>query len=196
MVKKVTKAKIIMQFISGYDKRYYLRELASLLKKPHQTIKPYIEELIKEKILLKNERKNIVEYSLNFKSKQIYDYLVIAEKERLIKKLDEDILLKVLFEKLSYYFTNNIFLVFGSSVDQIKKGSDIDLLVVGKTNINQTIKEFVEVYNKKIHKVQVNSLNNLSGALIKEIYKKHLILNNTEQIVRFFGGLYENNKLV
>ena len=42
MVKKVTKNKIIGLFLNNYDKRFYLRELASELKKPHQTIKPYI----------------------------------------------------------------------------------------------------------------------------------------------------------
>ncbi len=196
MVKKVTKVKIIVQFVSNYDKKYYLRELASLLKKPHQTIKPYIEELVKEGILIKNQRKNIVEYDLNFKSKQIYDYLVIAEKERLMERLNEDTLLKVLFEKLSCFFANNTFLIFGSSVEKIQKRSDIDLLVIGKSNINKTIDEFKEVYNKKIHKVQVNSLNKLNDTLIKEIYKKYFIFNNTEQIVRFFGDLYEKNKLV
>ena len=67
-----------MQFVNNYNKKYYLRELADLLKKPHQTIKPYVEKLVKEGILIKNQRKNIVEYGINFKSKQIYDYLVIA----------------------------------------------------------------------------------------------------------------------
>jgi len=195
MVKKVTKTKIVTQFVNDYDKKYYLRELASLLKKPHQTIKPYIEDLVKGEILIKNQRKNIVEYGLNFKSKQIYDYLVIAEKEILMEKLD-DVLLKVLFEKLSSFFVNNTFLIFGSSVEIIRKGSDIDLLVIGKSNINKIINEFEEVYNKKIHKVQVDSLNKLNNTLIREIYKKHLIFNNTEQIVRFFGGLHEKNKLV
>ena len=196
MVKKVTKAKILMEFVNDYDKRFYLRELAVLLKKPHQTIKPYIEELVKERILIKIKRKNILEYQLNFKSRQVYDYLVIAEKERLIEKLDEEALLKVLFEKLSLFFTNNTFLIFGSSVEKIKKGSDIDLLVIGKSNIDKILDEFEEVYNKKIHKVQISSLNKLSDTLIKEIYKKHLIFNNTEQIIRFFGGLHEKNKLV
>ncbi len=203
MVKKITKFKIkinkfkiIAQFLNDYSKRYYLRELAALLKKPHQTIKPYIKELVKEEILIKNQRKNIVEYNLNFKNKKIYDYLVIAEKQKLIERLDKDILLKVLFEKLSGFFANNTFLIFGSSVKKIQKQSDIDLLVIGKSNINKTIDEIKEVYNKKIHKVQVNKLNKINRTLIKEIYKKHLIFNNTEQIIRFFGELYEKNKLV
>jgi len=112
-----------------------------------------------------------------------------------MKKLN-DILLKVLFEKLSSFFIDNTFLIFGSSVKKIGKGSDIDLLVIGKLDFNRVINEFEEVYNKKIHKIQVSGLSKLNDTLIKEIYKKHLIFNNTEQIVRFFGGLYEKNKLV
>lgn len=196
MVEKVTKTKIISLFINDYNKKFYLRELADLLKKPHQTVKPYVENLVKERILIKNQRKNIVEYRLNFKNKQIYDYLVIVEKERLMERLDEDMLLKVLFEKLSSLFENNTFIIFGSSVEKLQKDSDIDLLVLGKSNINKIVNDFEEVYNKNIHKIRVNDLNKLSDTLIKEIYKKHLIFNNTEQVIRFFGNLYEKNKLV
>ena len=196
MVKKLTKYKIIEQFVSDYDKKYYLRELAFLLKKPHQTIKPYIEELVKQGILLKDQRKNIVEYSLNFKNKQIYDYLTIAEKEKLIEKLNKDTLLKVLFEKLAPFFPNNTFIIFGSSVIKLEKETDIDLLVIGKSNIHKIVAEFEEIYNKKLHKVQINTLNRLNNTLTKEIYKKHIIINNTEQVIRFFGDLYEKNKLV
>ena len=136
MVKKVTNIKIIEQYLNDYDKRFYLRELASLLKKPHQTIKPYVEKLAKENILTKVERKNITEYSLNFKDKRAYDYLIIAEKEKLIEKLKEETLLNILFEKLSSFFEKNIFIIFGSSVDKIQQKSDIDLLIIGKQNIS------------------------------------------------------------
>jgi len=196
MVKKLTKYKIIEQFLTDYNKSYYLRELALLLKKPHQTIKPYLEELTKEKILNKIQRKNITEYNLNFKNKQIYDYLTITEKEKTINTLKENILLKTLFEKLSSFFIKNNFLIFGSSINKTQKESDIDLLIIGKSNINNTIKEFEEVYNKKIHKIQINNITDLNLTLIKEIYKKHLIFNNTEQIIRFLGELNEQNKLV
>ena len=191
MVKKITKTKIIAQYVSEYGRKYYLRELGSLLKKPHQTIKPYIEELVKEGILTKDKRKNIVEYGLNFKHKGVYDYLVIAEKEKLMERMEEETLLKMLYEKFSSYFADNTFLIFGSSVNKIEKGSDIDLLIVGRTNINKVIHDFQEVYNKKIHRVQISNFNKLTPTLTKEIYKKHLILNNTEQVVRFFGEQYE-----
>ncbi len=51
MVKKVTYPKIIGLFLEDYSRRAYLRELADELKKPHQTIKPYIQELVRKNIL-------------------------------------------------------------------------------------------------------------------------------------------------
>lgn len=195
MVKKIT-IWILELFLNDYSKRYYLRELATLLKKPHQTIKPYLEELAKEGILIKNKKKNILEYSLNFKDKKIYDYLVLAEKGKLINRLREDALIRILFEKLSGFFDKNTFIIFGSAADKILKGSDIDLLVIGRQKVSKEIKIFENTYNKKIHKIQIANMEKLTLTLIKEIYKKHLILNNTEQIIRFFGGLYEQNKLV
>ncbi|MEK6873258.1 MAG: nucleotidyltransferase domain-containing protein [Nanoarchaeota archaeon] len=196
MVKKLTKYNIIELYLNNYGKSIYLRELASLIGKPHQTVKPYVEELVKEKILLKNARKNIVEYSLNFKESKVYDYIIISEKEKLIERLNKDILLKTLLEKLSMSFEKNTFVIFGSAVSQINKGSDIDLLIIGDDNIIKIIKEFEDIYDKKIHKVQVKNLNGLTLTFAKEIYKKHLILNNTEAVIRFFGGLHGQNKLV
>lgn len=196
MVKKITKYKIINLYLNNYSKKYYLRELAFLLKKPHQTIKPYMESLVKEKVLIKEERKNITEYALNFKDKRIIDSLVIAEKEKLGKRLKEDPLLKILFEKLSDFFNKNTFVIFGSAAGKVQKGSDIDLLVVGRQKVTLVTGDFEKVYNKKIHKVQITTLNKLTLTLINEIYKKHLIFNNTEQIIRFFWGLHEKNKLV
>ena len=196
MVRKFTNIEIINLFLTDYNKKYYLRELAQLLKKPHQTIKPYVNSLVKENILLKNERMNITEYNINFNNQQIYDYLTIAEKEKLIKRLNEDSIIKILSEKLFPFFTNNTFVIFGSTVIKTQRDSDIDLLVIGNKNIKETIEDFEEIYNKKIHKVQVNKFDKLSLTIIKEIYKKHLILNNTEQIIRYFGELHEKNKLV
>lgn len=196
MVKKVTKAKIIGQFVNDYGKKYYLREIATLLGKPHQTIRPYIDELLGESLLKKDTRKNVTDFSLNFKNKCIYDYLVIAEKEKLIEKLGTETMLKILYEKLSPHFEDNTFVLFGSSVNKVEKESDIDLLVIGKVNLNKFLSEFQGVYNKKLHKIQIINLSKLSHILAKEIYKKHLILNNTESIVRFFAKQHEQNKLV
>src|SRR3989344_1832931 len=196
MVNKITKIEIVSLYLNDYGRKYYLGEMADLLGKPHQTIKPYAEELVQEGVLLRNKRKNIIDYGLNFSNSKVYDYLVIAEKYKKIKAIDKERLLLILYGKIDRYTLDSLFVVFGSSVDGLKKGSDIDLLVVGKEKISEEIKEFEEIYNKKIHKVQVLSLKELGSTLTKEIYKKHIILNDTEKVIRYFGELYGQNKLV
>ena len=196
MVNKITDTRILMQFVNDYNRRYYLREISSLLKKPHQTIKPHIEKLVKERILIREERKNLVEYHLNFNNKQLYDYLIIAEKGKTINKLKEEPLLMTLYDKISPFFKENCFILFGSSTEKIQKGSDIDLLIIGKGKIGEILDEFEDIYNKKVHKIQINNLKEMSDSFVKEIYKKHIIINNTERIINFFGELYEKNKLV
>ena len=195
MVSKITESEIIKLFLSDYSRRLYLRELAAELKKPHQSVKPYAEKLTEKKVLSKTERKNLIEYSLNFKNKAVYDYLTIAEKQKTQEHL-KDLLLKTLYEKLTVHFNKNTFLVFGSAAENMQKARDIDLLAIGKENIKKAIEGFEAVYSKKIHLVQVKDLKSLNLTFAKEIYKKHLILNNTELIIRFFGELYEANKLV
>lgn len=196
MVRKITEFDLVGQYLNDYGRSYYLRELASLIKKPHQTIKPYLEKLVSEKVIVKNRRRKVVEYRLNFKEHNTYEYIVIAEKERTMHRTSQDTILKVLFDNLSAFFANSTFIIFGSAVIQIRKDADIDLLVIGKQDVSKETGDFEQVYDKKIHKIQVASIENLTPALIKEIYGKHIILNNTEFIVRFFGGLYEQNKLV
>ena len=190
MVKKITKYQIISLYLDDYNRKYYLREIASLLKKPHQTVKPHLDELCKEKILIKTERKNLVEFGIDQKNNLVWDYIVIAEKEALINRLQSDTVLRLLFDKISCFFRKNTFIIFGSSVEKIQKGSDIDLLIVGNENVKKVLEEFELVYNKKVHKIQVSEIENISPLLFNEIYKKHLILNNTEYIVRYFGEKY------
>jgi predicted nucleotidyltransferase len=195
MVKKVTYPKIISLFLSDYSRRIYLGELADELKKPHQTVKPYIRELVRKNILSEKKHGKFLEYALNFKNKLIYDYLTIAEKEKTREFIEYNPLVSILYEKLSPFFKDSTFIIFGSSVKGMKKGSDLDLFVIGK-NVKEEIKEFQEVYSKKIHLIHAKTLKEVSLTFIKEVYKKHIILNNTETVLRFIGGLYEPNKLV
>jgi len=90
MVNKITKIEIVSLYLNDYGRKYYLGEMADLLGKPHQTIKPYAEELVQEGVLLRNKRKNIIDYGLNFSNSKVYDYLVIAEKYKKIKALDKE----------------------------------------------------------------------------------------------------------
>ena len=196
MVNKITESKIIQLYLEDYSKKYYLGEFAKILNKPHQTIKPYVESLIKKNLFTMAERGRITEFGLNFQNYLIYDYLVIAEKEKLIQRLNEDSLLDILFEDLSAHMGKNTFIIFGSSAIKLRKGSDIDILVIGSKMPEKTIENFTNIYNKEVHIHRIKSLKEATKLFIKEVYRKHLILNNTESIVRYFGGIHEQNWLV
>lgn len=196
MVNKITSYEIISLFLNDYSKKYYLREIARFLEKPHQSVKPYVEGLIKKRILIKDQRKNIIDYGLNIRNKLTYDYIIISEKERLIKRLKDDSLMSVLYEKLSKYFNESTFVIFGSSSIESKKGSDIDLLIIGKKDIKKELSDFEEIYNKKIHMIQIDQISKANIGFVNELYKKHLILNNTESLINYFRNLYEKNQLV
>jgi len=195
MVKKVTYSRIMGLFLEDYSRRVYLREIADELKKPHQTVKPYIKELVRKNILSEKKHGKFLEYDLNFKNRLVYDYLTIAEKGRTQEFIEDNPLSSILYEKLSSFFGDSTFIIFGSSVDSIKRGNDLDLFVIGK-NVKDEIKEFEGIYSKKIHLIHAKTLKEVNLTFIKEIYKKHIILNNTEFVLRFIGGLYESNKLV
>lgn len=196
MVNKITSDDIIELFCNDYGKALYLREIATLLKKPHQSIKPYVESLVKEKILLKKERLNIIEYKLNFENKLVYDHLVIAEKKKLMKKLKEEVYISLIYEKFSVHFNRCTLVIFGSAAEKVKEKSDIDLLVIGKIDLSEEKDFFFNVYNKELHITKAKNLNELGKVFTIEIYKKHIILNDTEKMVRYFGELHEQNKLV
>lgn len=196
MVNKLTESKLIELFLSDYSKRVYLREAAKLINKPHQTIKPYLTSLVKKGILIETRHGSLLEYSLNFKDKSVYDYMTISEKEKTQYFLNSNILLKLLYEKLNPFFKKNTFILFGSVIKQSKTYNDVDILQVGSQSLKKEIAEIEEVYSKKIHLIQIHSLKGLSEALLKEIYKNHIIFNNTEEIINYFGELHGKNKMV
>ena len=196
MVRKITKWEIMGCYLNDYSRRHYLRELADLLKKSHQSIKPYVEELTKESILIRYDRKNLVEYGLNLKDRRTYDYLIISEKERLIKRLEEDTYLRTLFEKLSPYFRDNTFIIFGSASERLQKGSDIDLCLIAEdeivkreiksilkiTPINVDLQEFSSQEFLQMLKSKENNVGN-------EIVKNNVILYGLEQFYKLVNNV-------
>tara|TARA_Y100000310_G_scaffold29633_1_gene28180 strand:+ start:9058 stop:9648 length:591 start_codon:yes stop_codon:yes gene_type:complete len=196
MIRKITKFNIISLYTSNYDKRLYLREIAKFLKKPHQSIKPYIQQLVNENILIQEKRNNVTDFYLNVKNHAVFEYLSMAEKTQLIQKINQEIILKILYEKLAKTFTLNTYIIFGSAAQYVKKTSDIDLLIIGKKKINDILNQFEKVYNKSIHTIQVLNLENVSTRLIKEVYKKHIIMNNSDQVITFLRKIHEKNRMV
>ena len=197
MARKLTKAIILEPFAQNYHQHYYLRELARVLNTSHQSLKPHLDVLVREKVLLRTKRAAVLEYALSLGEERTLSHLVVAEKERLFQRMEHDELIRVLFEKLSPFFASTIFILFGSAVQGVRKGSDIDLLIVGRrTRVAKVLRDFEEVYNRKVHSLFVTDLTKSTPVFVQEIYHKHIIFNQTETVIRYFWQLYGKNHLV
>jgi DNA-binding transcriptional ArsR family regulator len=164
-----------------YSEPKHLAEIARELKKSHTTVRKQLA--IFERIgLISKERKGRQTF---YKLKHVplfIDYLTIIEKERLIKRCQEELLLKEIVKFLHKF--KNSFLIFGSAVNSLKKARDIDLLVIGKFN-KKEIKVLEEKLNLKFHLINIASLKDINKSLKQEIKKKHLIIQGCEEIIKW-----------
>lgn len=190
MIKKVTKWHILLPYLLDYRRSLILADFEEELGKPHQTLKPYIENLVKKSILSKEERKRHTTYRLNLENPFTYPHLSVAEKIRTDSILTENTLLKRLYENLSIYFPSRLFLVFGS-YGLNKSGNDIDLLLIGDypESLREEVKNFSETY-KEVHVTDVKSRSELDRRFLKEIIKKHVIFSGVDYFVEIFGDFY------
>ncbi|MCD6483011.1 MAG: winged helix-turn-helix transcriptional regulator [Candidatus Aenigmarchaeota archaeon] len=179
MVKKVSIWSTLEPLL--YSEAKHLAKISKELKKAHTTVRKQLA--IFEKIgLVKKEKKGRQTFYKLRRIPLFIDYLTILEKEKLIRRCREELVLKEIVECLHSF--NNPILVFGSAVDSVKKARDVDLLVVGKFNIEK-IKLLEKRLNLKFHVINVRSLREINEALKKEITKKHLIVQGSEELIKW-----------
>lgn len=180
MVKKIT---ILEPFLSKPYEKLHLADISRETNTPHPTTRQWLNALEKKGVLKKEHKGRLTLYSLNLENQNILDYLVIAEKNKLIRKCEEHIILGELISNINSTISENVkFLIFGSAVESFNAANDIDILVVGKTE-TKLIEQFAKRLNKKLHIIQVSSLKKISKALKIEIIKKHLLIKGSEEFV-------------
>lgn len=185
MVKKITILQVLEPFLSKPKEKLHLAEISREIKEPHPTARQWLNMLESKGVLRKEFKGRLTLYSLNLEHQNILDYLIIAEKNKIIKKCEKEPILKEMV-----YFINSNFgentksLIFGSAAESFKKAEDIDLLTIGKID-ERAVKNFAERINKEIHLINVNKLNNISKSLKEEIIKKHLIIKGSEDLIRW-----------
>lgn len=185
MVKKITITSALEPFLSKPKERLHLAAISKEIREPHPTVRQWLNALEKLGVLKKAFQGRLTLYSLNFENQNLIDYLVIAEKNRLIKRCDEELVLKELVYHLHILLEENTkAVIFGSATDSLKTAGDIDLLVAGKIN-EKAITNFSKKFNKELHLICVRNLNGVSKSLKIEIIKKHLIIKGSEDIVRW-----------
>ncbi len=184
MVTKITN-NVLEPFLSRPDEKIHLAEIAKTINTPHPTARQWLNKLEEQGILRKEHKGRQTLYSLNKENPLTAEYLVIAEKNKLIKKCEESLILKELVHQLNKELPDNTkAVIFGSTAEDPEKSEDIDLLIIGKENEKQ-IKEISNKINKKIHLINTSTKEKITITLKKEIIKKHLIIKGSEELVRW-----------
>ena len=163
MVKKMTKWFYLQPFLFTRE-QLHLLDISRKLNENHATVRKYLNEFAKEGMLKITQKGRLTLYEINFDFPLIIDYLTIAEKEFLIQKK-----------------ATKPLIIFGSSVNEFSKAKDIDIICLENLNLTNLKKK----YTKEFHVIQVKNLKQIQETLKQEILKKHIIVNGTEETIKW-----------
>ncbi|MBI1936152.1 hypothetical protein HYS31_06950 [Candidatus Woesearchaeota archaeon] len=185
MVKKLTIYCALEPFLTKPFEKLHLAHISREINEPHPTVRQWLNALEEKGVLTKSHKGRLTLYSLNIHHLNIIDYLVISEKNKLIKECEKWAVLGEITSYISKNFGESAkVLVFGSAAESFKTAKDIDLLIAGKDK-TQGLKNLAKRLNKEPHIVQAERLEKVSGALRAEIIKKHLLIKGSEDILRW-----------
>jgi DNA-binding transcriptional ArsR family regulator len=185
MVKKLTILYALMPFLTKPKEKLHLSAIARELDEPHPTVRLWLNRLEKKGVLKKSSQGRLTLYALNQGNRAILDYLTIAEKLKLVMMCEESPLMQEFVSFAQHTLpAGSKALIFGSAVESLHAAHDLDILIVGKGEMN-ALAEKARMLGKDAHIIHVKSFQQVSVALRNEITKKHLIINGTEEFVRW-----------
>ncbi|MBD3310726.1 hypothetical protein GF351_05915 [Candidatus Woesearchaeota archaeon] len=185
MVNKLTILQVLEPFLSKPKEKLHLSEISRAIGTPHPTVRQWLNIMEKKGVLKKGFKGRLTLYSLNTENKSIINYLAIAEKNNLIKRCEQSLILKELTDFIQFELKENTkALIFGSAAETFDKAEDVDMIIIGKMD-EKKITSISKHINKEIHLINVSSLEKISRSLKEEIIKKHLIISGDEEIIRW-----------
>lgn len=178
--------KILVLFIQGFERPYYIREIAKVLKISSRTAYLALQTLEKKTIIKSEERGKIKQYILNKKSSLCYEYLIFTELYKRIHFYSDHFFIEELMEKIKLH-VHGILILFGSYVKgTATKESDIDLFVIGSYD-DKKISDVFKIYNKegniKAYPLHVFEKNIKTDYLIKEVLSNHIIIKGADEFI-------------
>ncbi len=179
MVKKISIWSILEPLL--YSEPVHLAEISRKLKSPHTTVRKQLAVFEKIGLISKEKKGRQTFYKLKH-NPLLIDYLTIIEKEKLIKRCREELLLKEIVSYLHKF--DNPILIFGSATHSLKKARDVDMLVVGKLKKSELV-VLEKKLNLKFHIIHVENLKQVNETLKKEIINKHLIVQGSEELIKW-----------
>lgn len=168
---------ILKLFSENYDAEFYLREMSRLSNLPLKTTQNTLNYLENLKILKSTVQGKNKYFSLNLENISTKYYLLQTEVYNTLNFVEKYPLLKTFVKEIKI---NSTLIIFGSFASlKADRKSDLDILLISKNE--EDIKTHTIPVKSHIIKLRENEfIENLreNNAFIKEIKKKHIILNN------------------
>lgn len=184
MVNKITILSVLEPLL--YSKEFmHLADISRKLRVPHTTLRNYMNNLEKLSVTIKQLKGRLTMYKLNYANPLVEDFIQLAEKWKLVNRCQKEMLLKEIAQFAHENLKDSKVIIFGSAVEDIKKANDVDLLVIGKSDMRDRIKLLGKRLNMEFHIISLKNLDDVSQGLKNEIITKHIMINGTEDFVRW-----------
>ena len=186
--KRNKELKVMELYLPDYKKQFYLREISKLAKIPLKTTQIILSNLEKDRVLKSAISGKNRYFRLNLDSIHTKFILQQAEIIRTSAFLEKYPFFKTFLKELN---AKNPIIVFGSFARfEAKEDSDIDLLVIPKEKGVP-----LHLLPNKVHEIEMSKEAFIKAlrrdeALIKEIQKNHVILNEHSFYVNAMWGFY------
>lgn len=147
-----------------------------------------LDELEKQ-LILKSEMqgKNKLFHLNKENTETIKHFLCAIEHLRTILFYEKNTKIKLIIEKINHYIEGTA-TIFGSyAKDKQKETSDLDILIIGKHNIEE-ISKISKTYNIDISVKEQKKFE--KNTLTKEVIKNHIVIKNTEEFIKLILSLY------
>lgn len=176
---------IISLFTKGFDKTYYIREVAKLLSISPHTAQINLEDIEKKGVLESKTQGKIRTFKLR-KSEHIKEYLLMTELYKKLMFMQKELVISEFITKATPYISG-IGILFGSYTKGLAtKESDVDLFIVGEYNqkkVAELGKEYGLEINVKNYSLDTFKSHFRDDVLIREILNNHICLVNAEEFI-------------
>ncbi|MEK6907410.1 MAG: nucleotidyltransferase domain-containing protein [Nanoarchaeota archaeon] len=151
--------RILNLFFKFPRRNFQLREISRLAKIALPSTKKYLEDLVKNQLILENRETLYKSYNSNIENKDF----------RLYKKVSTLIKLKGLINEMEDKINPDVIIMYGSaSRGEDVEDSDIDLFLIGREK-TLNLKNFEVELNRKIHIIFENNIKNLSKEFLNNL---------------------------
>ena len=198
-IARVKELKVMQPFCADYRARFHVRQLAALLKMNHATAAMALKSLEKKNVLKSEQEGRNKKYYLNLDNFLTKSYIENTEFARTMAYFERHFIIKKMLGELMTVFRENPIVLFGSyAKESYTNESDIDVLVLKGGNekkIGESLAEFGKRHGKKTQIQRMTQKDFEKGlmekdALVLEIARNHVILNNIPLIVDILWRYY------